>query len=558
MVLENKMRASEEIRLKGLSLSPGIVWGKVVYLSRRKKIKKKNFLRKNEVDKEIFRYRLALLRSKKDLQQLQKSCSKQSSSLREILQSHLELLSDPTLVQKIEDNIRHSQLETETAFESLMEEYQQRFHKMENSFLQERMQDIRDVSQRVLRHLHPPMPKKKQIENGILLAEEIFPSDSMGAEGLAFVSHRGGYNSHAAIIARSRGIPYVSEIDLSKIFSLKIEKILVDATAAEVVLNPSEKTLRFYQKKIQILQEEKTKKQSLSFPSENLQGRKIECYLNIETVWDVDRILKHQMDGVGIFRTEFLFHSERTVPSMERQKQIYSEMAKKIFPLPLVIRLFDLGADKSDLFLQRESFLEELQKGSRGIRFLLHHPQILDDQLQAICEASKMGNVRLLIPFVSEVEEILFVKKRLRELQKNLFGSSPPHLPMGCMVEIPSAALMAQHLAQEVDFLSIGTNDLVHYLLAQDRSRTSSFPKRIPSSLVKVLQMVIQAAQIEKKPVVLCGEMASHTDYLPIFLGIGIEKFSLSIAHLASFKEALFSLSHEKIEEKTKEALFFL
>ena len=209
-----------------------------------------------------------------------------------------------------------------------------------------------DVAQRIMKNLKTLPEKNNDLKKVVICAEEIFPSDAMGAGGedvLAFVTARGGYDSHAAIIARSRSIPYVSEIDFARVQNLKIEEILVDATNGEVVCNPSKKTLKLMEEKIKILEKEKLRKEVFRKMPEN---QKVECYVNIETIRDLDKVANDQIAGVGIFGTEFLFLAEKGVPGLARQVQIYTELAKKLAPKPFIIRLFDVGADKSDLFLK--------------------------------------------------------------------------------------------------------------------------------------------------------------------------------------------------------------
>ncbi len=284
------------------------------------------------------------------------------------------------------------------------------------------------------------------------------------------------------------------------------------------------------------MEKEKKKKAVLDPYYHMSDGRQIACYVNMETERDIDAVLQQKVAGVGIFRTEFLCVAEKGVPSMERQAQIYTALAEKLSPLPFVIRLFDFGADKCDLlFGKKNPFGKKVS--ARGVGFLLQHPKILQDQLCAIMRASSIGNVRLLLPFVSSLEDVCMVKKMIDTIKQKTKKFS-----LGAMIEVPAAALMADQLVQEVDFLSIGTNDLVHYLFGLDRNQASAFSKDIVPSLRRVLQMVVCAAKDAKKPLILCGEMAAHKELLPIFLELGIESFSLSTAHLSAFKERMQAL----------------
>lgn len=547
--------------LHGISISHGIVIGKPYFLfESRKKVVCKD-LSSAEVDKEIIRYRGALEKSRNALEHLQKRYIKDGASVVvEILDAHLEILHDPIITQIVEEKIKSKQKNTEAVFCDVIDEYKRGFQNIEDEFVEERIKDIRDVSSRILSNLAPFNTLEEKINdigNCIIVAHDIVPSDALDSkfsEVLAFVSRKGGYASHAGIIARAKGIPYVAKIDIKKLSSVEIENLIVDGINGKVIVNPNAKTLEEYielqNKYKKYYQEIIDSDQMESVTKDNV---KIRLLSNIESTGDIPQLLAKKADGVGLFRSEYLFLTEKVLPTEERQFQIYKEILEKVQNKPVFIRLFDIGGDKNYFIVGggRSSFkLLKIEKeqnpvlGCRGIRFLIKNEKIFETQLRALLRASVYGNLKIIIPLLSDIAEFRQVKLKIEHIRKKLRKEGrkvAENIPLGCMVEVPSAALMADVLAKEADFFSIGTNDLTQYVMAADRSNSDTgylYDFSHPA-LLRLINLIIKAAMENKKEVSVCGEMAADAKFTQLLIGMGIRSFSVASRHLPFIKHAI-------------------
>lgn len=553
------MTRSTELILCGLPISKGVGIGEPLFLASSEMQAPEVALTHPEIEHEILRYRKALCSSRTDLETLQKkSVQEGEEEVGSILASHLEMIQDPMMTEGIEEKIRSKQCNTESIFYHLIHEYKVRFSSLKDSYFQERVRDIIDVSHRVLGHLHPlkSFCIKELSEKSILFAHELIPSHAVEADPTlvrAFVSTVGGVTSHAAIIARAKGIPYVANVDLQQIKELALHKVLVDGSEGLVILNPTKQTQKKYERRILLQEEQEGGRESIRLRSETRDGYEIKVLANIENASGATIVKKQGISGVGLFRSEYLFLSKGKFPTEEEQYQIYREMAENLCGLPLTLRMFDLGGDKKakgPLAHTDAKYFADLEHepnpvlGCRAIRLLLRHPDLLHTQLRAILRASCHGNVRILIPMISDVSEIQLVRKKLTQVQKELKqeGILIPKKPLlGCMLEVPASVIMCDVLSQYVDFFSIGTNDLVQYVLAADRanSHTSELSLSSHPSILRMIQMIVNAASLKNKPVILCGECASDPLLLPVFIGLGIREFSVAICHVPLISQVI-------------------
>jgi phosphotransferase system enzyme I (PtsI) len=549
------MGDDRDIILRGSPISKGIGIGFPVFLSNMGENISSDLIPKKDIEQEIDRYRIALELSRKDLEKLQKeSLEKGLSEVVAILGSHLEIMKDPLITGGVEKRIRETNQNTEFIFYQLIEEYRERFNHLKDPYFQERIRDIVDVSQRILGYLRP-LTRIKISEvphNSIILAHELVPSETVEANVSlvsAFITATGGLTSHAAIVARAKGIPYVANVDVKQLKDLELHSLIVDGSHGLVIVNPSEKTLRKYQELKKSYQEkDRLLKEQSHLKGETIDGYEVRIFANLENPKEIDLVLKHGASGIGLFRSEYLFLSKKALPSEEEQFEVYKDMVKALDGKPLVIRIFDLGGDKT-MALSKEhpdgKYFAHLGSelnpalGCRAIRFLLRYPEILESQLRAIVRASCFGEIHILIPMVSDVSEIRLVREKVFQIQEELKMSKP--LPIGCMIEVPSSALMCDVIAGEADFLSIGTNDLVQYILAADRSNphTSELYFTTHPSILRLIRMVVSFASTARKPLILCGEIAADPSLIPLLIGFGICEFSVAARYIPLVKHTV-------------------
>lgn len=554
------MPKGPEIVLRGLPISKGIGIGFPVFLVSNDDHVPDVSIPKKEIDVEIERYRKALDLSRQDVESLQKlSLNEGPPEIVSILGTHLEMMQDPLLTSVIEDRIRDMQRNIESIFHHIIEEYKLRFSTLQDQYFQERVRDIVDVSRRILGHLRPLERVKmgEMAHNSIILTHELVPSETVEANSSlvsAFVTSAGGITSHAAIIARAKGIPYVANVDIKQLKKIQVHSLIVDGSEGLVILNPTHQTLKKYQEIQRGLQMDyKMLKSASHLKGETIDGYEVRIFANLENPKEIDQLIKAGAGGIGLFRSEYLFLSRKAFPTEEEQFEIYKKMVKSLKGRPLVIRVFDVGGDKKvDLppdhpdSIYFTSIGQELNPalGCRAIRFLLLYPSILEAQLKAILRASYFGEIHILIPMISDLSEVRQVRKKVEEIQvefKKKGIKSGKNVPIGCMIEVPSSAIMCDALADEVDFLSIGTNDLVQYVLAADRSNshTSELYFSTHPSILRLIRMVVASATRARKPVILCGECAADPAMIPLLIGLGIREFSVAARHIPLVKHII-------------------
>ncbi len=550
----------EEIILRGIPISKGIGIGFPVFFASSEDQVQEIAIPKKEIEIEIDRYRRALDLSRKDIELLQKlSLNEGPPEIVSILGTHLEMMQDPLLTSEIEERIRDRQRNTESIFQHIIEEYKARFSTLQDHYFQERVRDIVDVSRRILGHLRP----LEQIKiggvphNSIILTHELVPSETVEANASlvsAFVTAVGGLTSHAAIIARAKGIPYVANVDIKQLKKVEVHSIIVDGSQGIVILNPTRQTLKKYQEVQRGHQMSyKMLKSAAHLKGETIDGYEVRIFANLENPKEIDQLMKAGASGIGLFRSEYLFLARKAFPSEEEQFGIYKKMVKALKGRPLVIRVFDVGGDKkvelppgtpdAKYFTAIGPELNPAL-GCRAIRFLLRYPEILHTQLRAILRASHFGEIHILVPMVSDISEVRQVQKKVEEIKEELLKEgikTAVKIPIGCMIEVPSTAIMCDALADEVDFVSIGTNDLVQYVLAADRSNTHTADLYFSThpSILRLIRMVVASANRARKPVILCGESAADPTMIPLLIGLGIREFSVAARHIPLVKHTI-------------------
>ncbi len=560
------MKKFKEIRFQGAPVSEGIAIGRPYFLRPLEEDVPDFEISLDEVDAEVDRYRSALFSSKEDLNQLRQDLeSEGSEEAMSTIESHIQMLDDPLITKDIEGKIRQNLRNTESVFRSAIQDYETRFTERSDSFFHERLVDVKDVTKRILGHLRDKQDAQLSgiPARSIVFACEIAPSISASAHAAqvgAFVSKDGGGNSHAALIARSKGIPYVSDIDTEEIEEMQAEVIIVDGYTGLVIADPSEETLAKYQEKQKHLA---TRYQFFleqdHLPTKTKDGNKIKFFVNVGNPHDLDTF-PYLHEGVGLFRTEYLIlQTKEFFPTEEYQQKAYRKLIEKMGSRPVVIRVFDLGGDKTpSLFFNRRTEPNPAL-GIRGIRFLLRNQQLFRVQLRAIFKAAIGGNVRILLPLISDINEIFAAKEIIEEVREELKKEDPkiPELPIGCMIEVPSAVLICDAIAQNCDFISLGTNDLVQYTLGVDRNNPSMSELYYPAhpSVIRLIKMICVGAKKQKTPLTVCGEIASNTLFTPLLLGLGIKEFSVAPRYLPYVKHAVREWTSKESLQLAKEIL---
>src|SRR5213082_15014 len=546
--------ALKEIRFEGAGVSPGIARGQVHVVRDELDEVVHYRIASSQVADEISRFETALIQTRMQILQMQQRIAESIGAKdAAIFDAHLLVVEDRTLIDEVLRKLETDLCNVEWIFQEVATRYAETLNKIDDPYLRERALDIQDVTKRVIRNLQGKAPKAflSLNEPHILIAHNLTPSDtaSMSRENvLGVATDLGSRTSHAAILARSLNIPAV--LGLHDI-TAKLETgqhVLVDGSDGWLIVNPTPETLECY-KQIESRRAKVTAqlKQLRETTSITRDGRHIVLSANIELPEDVDAVIANGAEGIGLYRTEFLYLNRETLPSEDEQYETYRKVAERVRPNPLIIRTFDLGGDKLaggavDIGDELNPFL-----GWRAIRFCLENQDIFKTQLRAILRASAVGNIKIMFPMISGLDELRRAIAVLDECKKEL-GSSEigmaEKVEVGTMVEIPSAAVCASVLAPEVDFFSIGTNDLIQYALAVDRvnEKIAHLYQPTHPAVLRLLKMVADAAHANNIWVGVCGEMAGDIALIPLLLGLGMDELSVGATLVPRVKRAVQSL----------------
>ncbi|HEX9265620.1 MAG TPA: phosphoenolpyruvate--protein phosphotransferase [Candidatus Binatia bacterium] len=543
-------------RLNGLAASPGFGRGRAFVLEPRmdlSAIKKKKATNRQ---REMERFRGAVERGIDQVNvvktRMNQLISKEENAIFDVYRLILE---DPTIIQQIENQILKEGYTADYAIKVVFERYLQSIANLEDNYLRERTTDVKDAAQRLLENLSGAAGQQYNIpDDAVLVAEDLSPADLSMLEGDKFKGialATGGVTSHASILAKSFEIPSVVAIEGLMDSIHNDDMLIVDGNAGNVHVNPNPEVTREYnrlEKDYAALNRELSGLKNL--PPETTDGRRVSLYANIGLLSDVAFAQLHGAQGIGLYRTEIPFLSHRDFPSEEEQYSLYSRVVESMVGKPVTIRTLDIGADKYPTYMRSATIEPNPFLGWRSIRISLEVEEIFKTQLRAILRVGELGRVRLLIPMVTSLEEIQKVKEILTEAKSELDHEGTPYdrqMELGIMVEVPAAVQLAERFLREVDFLSIGTNDLIQYILAVDRSnrKVANLYEPLHPAVLSALNATITAGKREGKRVGMCGEMAGDPLCAILLLGMGLEEFSTGSLYIPVIKKAIRSISYQ-------------
>jgi len=560
-------KGRQEIQFEGAGVSSGSAFGKIHVVRDDLDDVARYRISPSQVPDEIGRFETALIQTRMQILEMQQRIAESIGAKdAAIFDAHLLVVEDRTLIDEVLRKLETDLCNVEWVFQEVATRYAETLNKIDDPYLRERALDIQDVTKRVIRNLQGKAPKTflGLSEPHILVAHNLTPSDtaSMNRERvLGIVTDLGSRTSHTAIMARSLNIPAI--VGLHDI-TAKLETgqhVLVDGTDGLLIVDPTPETLAHYaeieSRRARVVAQLKELRETRSTTRD---GRHIVLSANIELPEDVDAVEANGAEGIGLYRTEFLYLNRNTLPTEDEQYETYRKVAERVRPDPLIIRTFDLGGDKLapgtvDITDELNPFL-----GWRAIRFCLENVDIFKTQLRAILRASAVGNVKIMFPMISGLDELRHAIAVLAECREELYSSKidiGKKIEVGAMIEIPSAALSANVLACEVDFFSIGTNDLIQYALAVDRvnEKIAHLYKPTHPAVLRLLKMIADAAHASDIWVGVCGEMAGDVALIPLLLGLGMDELSASATLVPRVKRAVQSLAIPECQELVEETL---
>lgn len=552
---------------KGVGVSPGYAIAEALILSNEDYVIPKRVVGKNEIKTEISRLQNASLESVAYLQsQLERISKRIGDSAVRVIESHITMLRDEHLKTEIVNCISNDGYSAEYAINNVMQKKINMLTKWGDGFFAQRVQqDLQDIARLLLRNLIGGQTEELSTlkKSCIIVAHDLGPSQTIALDKskiAGILTDKGGRTSHSAIIASSLGIPAIVGLETITAELNNGDTVILDGTTGTVIVNPNEETIKRYtaMERNFLITEQKLAKELKHLPAKTKDGEEIEILANIETPDDIKSALEHGAEGIGLYRTEFLYLTNNFNPSEDEQVQLYHKAANLVGDRKLVIRTLDIGADKmpiEGLPAEPNPFL-----GTRAIRLCFQYMDIFKTQLRAIFKVSSLGNVMLLFPMVSTVEEVLKLKEILDEVKRKLKAGGETFnekMPIGIMIEVPSAALTADILADHVDFFSIGTNDLIAYSMAVDRvnERVANLYQPAHPAILRMLKLVIDAGKRKKKHVSLCGEMSSDIMYTILLLGMGLRSFSVVPPVIPEIKKVIRSVSIAEAEAVAQKAL---
>ena len=558
--------SGQEFTLQGIGVSPGVAVGAAFLLTTEDDRVVERAITDDEVPREIARFEEALIATRRQIHDIQRQVAEAiGQENASIFDAHLLVVDDRAIVEEVFRGLRKDKKNVETVLRDVSERYARALMRVEDDYLRERAADVRDVTRRVLRNLSGGSTSTlaKMDKPCILITNDLAPSDTATLRRdkiIGFATDLGSPTSHTAIMARALGIPAIVGLHDVSVRVSSGDQILIDGNKGTLIVHPTKEQLTRYG---EVEETRKTIRSGLESlrnePAETRDGYRVLLSANIELPADVDAVLANGANGVGLFRTEYLYLSRKSLPTEEDQAAAYEEIARRLYPQPAIIRTLDLGGDK---FLSHVKTPPELNPfmGWRAIRFCLAQPEIFKTQLRAILRASRHENVKIMYPMISNVEEVLRANAMLDECKEELREKGVPFnddLEVGVMIEVPSAALTANLLAPHVKFFSLGTNDLVQYTLAVDRvnERIAYLYEPTHPAILRLIKNTIDVGHESSIWTGVCGEMGGNPLMVPLLIGLGVDELSVSPGLVPLVKDVIRKLSYSEAENLANNVL---
>ncbi|CCL84454.1 phosphoenolpyruvate--protein phosphotransferase [Clostridioides difficile] len=549
---------------KGIGASPGVALGKALVVEHSELVIEKKSI--DNVEAEIAKLEDAVAVSKEELVKVKEKASEElGAEEAEIFEAHLLVLEDPELIGSAIDKIKTESVNAEYALNEIKEMFVSMFESMDNEYMKERAADIKDVTNRILRHILgiKVVDLSALSEEVVLIAHDLTPSDTATMNKkmvLGFLTDIGGRTSHTAIMSRTLEIAAI--VGLNDITS-KVKDgdfVVFNGDTGEVIVNPDEETINKYTELKAKYEDERKALQLLKGkPSVTLDGKHVELAGNIGTPNDIEGLIKNDAEGVGLYRTEFLYMDRDSFPTEEIQYEAYKAVLEGMDGKPIVIRTLDIGGDKELSYLSMEPEMNPFL-GYRAIRLCLDRKDIFKTQLRALYRASVHGRLRIMFPMISSLEELLQAKEVVKEVLAELDSEGVAYdkdVEIGMMIEVPSAAVISDVLAKHVDFFSIGTNDLIQYTCAVDRmnQKISYLYNQFNPAVLRLIKTVIDNAHKEGKWAGMCGESAGDQKMIPILLGMGLDEFSMSPISILPARKLITSVKESDMKKLADDVL---
>ncbi len=558
------MSTQNEITLHGIAAAPGIVMGKAfVYTKHIPRIDEKA-VAPEDVEKEIERLQKAIARSEKELQKILSFAEQKiGNSKAKIFEAQIMILSDSVLFDSIYKRIRKEKKNAEFVVHGEIAKYQQLMMNSSDEYMRERAHDVEDVKNRIIRNVQEQKLISRFEGGSIVVSQSLTPADTIlfsRNEILGYATDMGGVTSHAALLSRSLKIPAVVGLKDITAHVQTDDFMILDGYSGVIIINPAEETVAQYRRRSREMAKFEHRLNELrDLPAQTQDGKHVELSSNIEFAEEVRFTKAQGSHGVGLYRTEGLLMGRDAFPSEEEQYKEYKSIAEKVFPNKVIMRTFDIGGDKvvAHSYEEENPFL-----GWRGIRVALDRPETFLAQMRAMLRASTKKNIWVMFPMVSSLREVRRAKELVAQAKNSLRAeklSFDENLKIGVMIEVPSAAVLAGGIAKEVDFLSIGTNDLIQYLLAVDRGNdiVSQLYQEFEPAVLQTIRHIIKEAHKNKVMVSMCGEMAGDPIATLLLLGLGLDEFSVIPSVLPEIKKIIRSVTLREAQKIAAKALAF-
>jgi phosphotransferase system enzyme I (PtsI) len=538
--------------IKGIGVSRGIGIGKAIIIDKKVLSSPHYSIKESNVKKELKRFTRAISKTKKEIKEIKSNIETNiSKDVLFILDAHLMLLEDKSFLKRCITTIKKERINAEWAIEKVIKEIEESFEKISDEYIKERGRDVEQVFTRVLKNFREVKPGKEKPAQGIIIASDLSPADTAQFKKdnvFGIATDMGTRTSHTAILARAMNIPAVVGLERITTVVETGDTIIVDGQNGIVIVNPTIQILNEYLKnQRKLIKEEKQIKKLSSLKSITADGVKIRLMANIELLDELGSVIENGAEGIGLFRTEFLYLNRTNLPEEEEHFDVYRKIAEKIAPMPAIIRTVDIGGDKLNKILNIEKETNPAL-GLRAIRLCLKNVELFKTQLRGILRASSYGNIKILLPMIADINEVRQAKSYINEIKAELSSRGinfNKNIPVGVMIETPSASIIPDILAREVDFFSIGTNDLIQYSLAIDRSNehVAYLYNPLHPAILRFIKNIINAGNNAGIEVNLCGEMAADAFFVPILIGLGLRQLSMDPQYIPLTKRIINQLN---------------